>query len=278
MVLQSTKNCVQIWRMQAVAEVVSRVAAKKPSESFLKIINEERKNIGPPRNYNFLRAFDDIPAIKSDPKLWMQVQQIGRTLAELEESHFVHKRRLPPNWKFWEGIAVNKNWVQKAKSVYEKFQNAPKPVYDDTADFEKYFGHIEESLQTFEHHKAIAEQRLLELKEEIKNVQATSEMLDVMSLNEVLAMHPEWVQRMKEDMLMGRWDVILGDPVEAVEGIHQKASEKVTIKKIDDLLTYQQRAFQTWTTEKMNTLKDIAIKDDELDIYMDAHPTGHGGH
>jgi len=104
-------------------------------------------------------------------------------------------------------------------------------------------------------------------------------MLDTMSLNEVVAMHPEWVQRMKEDMLMGRWDVILGDPIEAIEGIQPKVTEKLgPLKNIDDLLTYQQRAFQAWTTEKMNTLKDIAVKDDELDVWMDAHPTGHGGH
>jgi len=265
--------------MQAIAEVGSRVAGKKPSEAFLKVINEVKQNVGPPRNYNFLRAFDDIPIIKSDPKIWMQIQQIGRNLAELEESRYVRKRRLPPNWKFWESVAVNKGFVQKVKRVYEEFQNAPKPVYDDTAEFEQYFGEIEESLQKFQHHSEIAEQRLLELKEEVKNIKATAEMLDVMSVNEVLAMHPEWVQRMKEDMLMGRWDVILGDPVEAIDGVKEKAAQSVrSITKIDDILTYQQRAFQAWTTEKMNTLKDIAIKEDELDIYMDAHPTGHGGH
>jgi len=254
---------------------------KKASESFLNALAETRKQFGPfnPKTYNYLRAFDNLPSIKANPKIWGEIQKIGTILKQLRESRAANKRYNPPDWKFWESVAVNKETVRKAQSVFEKFQRSPKPKVDLTSWSDRYLASMETHYDRFKHNKEVAEQRLAELKEEIKNIRATAELMEVMEISEVTEMHPEWVERMIDDMKNSRWHIIFPDPPEAVEGLLATVQKKVgPITKIDDILTYQQRAFQIWTTEKMNVLKDIAEKEREMDIYLDEHPTGHGGH
>jgi len=254
---------------------------RKASESFLNALAETRKQFPPydPKTFNYLKAFDNLPSIKANPKIWGEIQKIGAILKQVRESRAAHKKYNPPDFKFWESVAVNKDTVRRAKAVFEKFQRSPKPKVDLTSWSERYLASMETHYNRFKHNKEVAEQRMAELKEEIKNIKATSELMEVMEVSEVAEMHPEWVERMVDDMKNARWHIIFPDPPEAVEGVWPTVQKKVgPITKIDDILTYQQRAFQIWTTEKMNVLKDIAEKEREIDIYLDEHPTGHGGH